>query len=296
MIKINPCVSQPLTRFGANIHSFKANTTTPGISWTFCYLTINNLIPSQDEFAELLTKIVVPYCLPRRRINSNETYTELVEAAKKSFVKSKKKNKVSGEPAEVALFLFLEKFLAAPRLIAKMSLKTNANMEVNGADAIHVGQDPVTTKPIIYWGEAKLYKSFSKALTNTLESFINLDRDFEVNLIQNNVYSELSPNQISELKKYLNPYKKSYCQEVFACLPLSEPKVYKKLSGLSPVQAEAKFKVDYQRFIDKVVRGFAGKIKQRKKLAGRDFHLFLLPLCNVQDFRKSFFTKLGLPY
>lgn len=68
------------------------------------------------------------------------------------------------------MYMLAQTQLRIPQVFCKMSLKTNSQLHYNRADALHMGYDKSTDKLDLYWGEAKLYQSISKAVTNCLDS------------------------------------------------------------------------------------------------------------------------------
>ena len=285
---------------------------------TFCYLTFKDGQPTQDEFAEFIYKKIIEFCLPRTYIrecrqkltDTGDTrwFFEPVDKAKALFIKAKEKNSKSGEPGEVVLFTLLEGILGAPKIVSKMYLKTNANMEVYGSDAIHIKYDPENEILNVYWGESKLYQELPKALTSILESVKNfrsynekiagIQRDFDINIIRNHPDIDCPDAQKTReaLAAFLDPYNHQYnnIKEIHACLAICDTDLYKQLSG-TPEVIEQTFKSKYLEEIQSACDLFIKKIMSNK-LEHLRFHFFLLPVNDTADFRKRFCLKVGLPY
>lgn len=127
-----------------------------------------------DRLAAAIAQAAFDFCIPRARAEealalqvstgSFEAITRLLEQTRELFVSSDK----SGEGGELLLFLLMERVLQLPQLLAKMSLKTNANVHVHGSDGVHA---KLTGDVLdLYWGESKLYKDSSEAFTECFAS------------------------------------------------------------------------------------------------------------------------------
>ena len=283
---------------------------------SFYYLAFKDGFPTQQEFAEFLSWKTVPFCLPRSYLRKcykrfTETrderyYFEPANRARQLFIKAREKNKKSGEPGEVALFTLLEGFLNAPRIVSKMGLKTNRNIEVFGTDAIHIMFEPQSRTLWVYWGEAKLYQQLPHALDRIALSIKGFreprqgtgesQRDFDINIIQ--AHADVEGDAFKEaLVTYFDPYSEYSNQvcEVNACLALWDSDLYASLQGLGVADVEKTFRRNYLGCIRTACDLFIKNVREQN-LHKLRFHLFLLPLENVKDFRRQFFDKLGIPY
>jgi len=286
---------------------------------TFCYLAFRDGRLTQDEFLEFVYHKIVPFCLNRDYIRScrerlDDTHDERwfyepVDAAKELFIKAKNKNPKSGEPGEVVLFALLEGLLRAPRIVAKMRLKTNPNMEVYGSDAIHMKYHPEDESLTVFWGEAKLYTQLSSALdeiASSIKGFREYDsnrkgvqRYFDIDVIQ--AHPDLDTPDVEStrdaLLTYFDPYTEhsNHVREIHACLAMWDWSFCKQVSGLDPAEAEDVFKQKYQERIESACSLFIEKLKSNSLEQFR-FHFFLIPLHDIADFRRRFCNKLGLPF
>lgn len=125
--------------------------------------------PRLRALAEFLAHRAVDYCIPRSRINeavesyastgSTRHLVRLAAEARDLFAKVQR----SGEGGELLLYALLESVLGVPQLLCKMSLKTDANVHVQGTDGVHakvLGNGNLA----IYWGESKVYRSAREAI------------------------------------------------------------------------------------------------------------------------------------
>ncbi|WP_315979958.1 DUF1837 domain-containing protein [Aliamphritea spongicola] len=64
----------------------------------------------------------------------------------------------------------MEAVIKAPQVVAKMELKTNHKDEIKGSDGIHAKWNKELKLVDFYFGESKLYKSATSAITSALQS------------------------------------------------------------------------------------------------------------------------------
>ncbi|MEV7761265.1 HamA C-terminal domain-containing protein [Curtobacterium flaccumfaciens] len=131
--------------------------------------------PAVELLAQAMAYAALEFCVPRARIQaaadaysktkSPMAFSRLQAQARDLFVNADG----TGEGGELLLFLLLERVLKLPQLLAKMSLKTNKNVHVHGSDGVHarLADDGVLE---LSWGESKLYKSSSKAISDCFSS------------------------------------------------------------------------------------------------------------------------------
>jgi hypothetical protein len=285
---------------------------------TFCYLAFRDGQLTQDDFVDFVYSRIIDFCLPREKVRKareavaagdTKPMLDLTDEAKSLFLHARKKNPKSGEPAEVVLFTLLEGFANAPRLVAKMRLKTNPNMEVHGSDAIHMKYDSVSGTLTLYWGEAKLYKELPSALDQIAASIkgfrdYNPDtkgtqREFDIALVQSHPDLDIPEAQATRdaLLAYFDPYTEcsNKIREIHACLAIWDWDFCKSLGTLPPSEAEDIFKKKYRERIETACSLLIEKIK-RQGLEKFRFHFFLIPVIDVADFRKRFCDKIGLPF
>lgn len=285
---------------------------------TFCYLAFRDGQITQDEFVDFVYSRIIDFCLPREKVRKardavaagdTKPMLDLVDEAKSLFLHAKKKNPRSGEPGEVVLFTLLEGLVNAPRLVAKMRLKTNPNMEVHGSDAIHIKYEAASETLTIFWGEAKLYGELSAALDQIAASVkgfreYNPDtngdqRSFDIALVQSHPDLEAPQARATKdaLLAYFDPYTEysNKVREVHACLAIWDWEFCKSVSTVAPDKAEEVFKTKYLERIKSACSLFIDKVKKHGLDKCR-FHFFLIPVLDVTEFRRRFCAKVGLPF
>ncbi|WP_354624886.1 DUF1837 domain-containing protein [Psychromonas sp. MME2] len=112
-----------------------------------------------------------------------------------------------GELGELILFTLLDVYLLAPKLLSKVSMKTNPRMPVYGADAVH-GQI-VDGELRGYLGESKLYKNFKSAASEATKSIKSAKDKYEdeFDLLDSHMdFPNLDEKLESQILQLLNPY------------------------------------------------------------------------------------------
>ena len=257
---------------------------------------------------------LIYFCLSQKEINEafqnahtqeeqTDAMYELEQKAKNLFIQVHKlkltQAQKAGEPAEFLLFMFLEIFMKAPQVVAKMSLKTNSQIPVYGADGIHIGyKDNIIS---LYFGEAKLYEDCSSAIAEAIKSISQIAKnpdkiDFEVTLV--NRYIEIDDLEAkSEILNYLNPYsqKSKQMRMVFSCFIGFDFSKYKKIKNLPPEEVKSYFEKEYNEYATYICK-MIQKGLQENDITDFNVQFFLLPFPSVKEFRKAFYEKIGMSY
>lgn len=280
----------------------------------FYYLDFIDGRYDSSIFINYLSLRLIYFCLPKKEINDalqkfctqeerTDAIIELHQKAKELFIQVHKlkqgQAQKAGEPAEFLLYIFLETFMKAPQIVAKMALKTNSQIPVYGSDGIHIGyQDGVLS---LYFGEAKLYKDCSSAISAALKSIsaIALDpekQNTEINLI--NRYSEIDNLETkNEILDYLNPYsqKNTNMRIVFSCFIGFDFCKYSEIKKLEPNEVKEFFEREYKNYAQNICNMIQDGIK-KADITDFNVQFFLLPFPSVMDFRKAFYDKIGMSY
>lgn len=178
-MKLQQYLEASVSKYEACLSGFDAPSAIPkpATSVRFHHLRLDgNGAPKFKELAEALVDHATQYCFSARRRQNPITpdeHARLHREARALF----RKMTLSGEAGEMLLFFLLEAVLRAPQLIAKMELKTNPNMEIHGSDGIHCRWHQADNILDVYFGEAKLEKSVSSALSSLFTSLEGFHRD-----------------------------------------------------------------------------------------------------------------------
>lgn len=283
------------------------------LTGSFHYITFADGVPTVQEFVEYLYDCLIPYCLPKSKVRDAlqgidpaldyHRIVRLGDDAKSLFIKAKNQLESGGEPGELILYALLEWVLKAPRLVSKMYLKTNNNMPVHGTDGIHLGYDEAKDLLTIYFGESKIYQSFSSAadaaFTSMAELLANsgqISREIE---ILNNLsdLNSLEPAFRAKIADYINPYSTSKLmlqkRIVHACLLGFEYSAYNRILALEPEKVASAFEEKYKKRIGSACRVIERHYGKRLPVT-TNLHLFLLPFPSLKLFRSAFYKKLGV--
>lgn len=283
------------------------------LTGSFHYINFADGVPTVHEFVEYLYDCLIPYCLPKSKVRDAlqgidpvldyNRIVRLGDDAKSLFIKAKNQLDSGGEPGELILYALLEWVLKAPRLVSKMYLKTNSNMPVHGTDGIHLGYDESKDLLTIYFGESKIYKSFSSAadaaFTSMAELLTNsgqISREIE---ILNNLsdLNSLDPAFQAKIADYINPYSTSKLtlqkRIVHACLLGFEYAAYNRILVLEPDKVASTFEEQYKKRIGSACRVIERHYSKRLPVT-TNLHFFLLPFPSLRVFRAAFYEKLGV--
>ncbi|MEG8049358.1 DUF1837 domain-containing protein [Sphingomonas aurantiaca] len=143
--------------------------------------------------------------------------------------------------------------MKAPLLVSKMSLKTNANMNVHGRDGIHLRYSPELNGLVLHLGESKLYKGLAAAVDDALDSILDyLDnrtvRRREIDIVNGNMdLSGIPAEAEAHLRATLNPYASPPhpIHRVHSCFIGFDYGAYSSLVGIDAQSLEAEFQLAY---------------------------------------------------
>jgi hypothetical protein len=250
--------------------------------------------PKFDKLIDILLEHITHYSLSvsKRYKSNDEAYrSRMYREARKLFRNLSK----TGELGEMILWFFLESILKAPQVVAKMDLKTNRNDEVKGADGIHVN---ITNDDIleIIFGESKLYKNLSSAITNAFESiegfFDNKQYKREYSLITEH-FKWLKDEQGTKVLNFISD--KTDSDEVkikIACLIGFDWDEYKKLKNPTErLKLVEEFEELYEDKAEEIEKSITKKFSSFK-YAHYEFDFFFLPFKSVDEIRNNFKNEL----
>lgn len=132
--------------------------------------------PRKKDLLQYVAMKIVDYSIPKREqeeakrhlieTNSTVKVLELREKAVKLFTELEK----TGELGEMLLYILTEDILKLPQLISKMTLKTSGKLHYQGADGVHFKYNEDDDALDLYWGESKMEKTITSALSNCFDS------------------------------------------------------------------------------------------------------------------------------
>ncbi len=261
----------------------------------FHYIKFNpNNEPKFNLLVDTIINHITLYCfsVSKRTESDYEAYkNKLYREATRLF----RQNDKSGELGELILWFLLESVLKAPQVVAKIDLKTNRNDEVKGADGIHINITNDNVLEIIF-GEAKLHKSLSGAITDAFKSIeIFLEKEQytrEYSLITSH-FKWLKSEQQNKLLDFISgKIESDEIKMKFAILIGFDWNEYKKLQD--PYERE-KFVKEFQEIYQKKADEIKEKIIKKFdgfKYSHYEFDIFFLPFESVDEMRKRFKSEL----
>lgn len=265
-----------------------------------------------NELVELAWLHLTPFALTRKEIDAVRKLqstlpfedflikiTQLNDAAARLFIRAHKATNRNGEAGELLLYLLTEWILGAPQIMAKMTLKTDSQMPVHGADGVHVRYCSETARLLLYWGESKMYSDVGAAITAAATSIAKSlepeELSHELQLVQRNIdFTGLGAVGRTALLRYLDPHEEEYNQrkDVITCLIGFNFDGFQKASAGGDQGAEDAFRA----LAKEKLAAVAPKVSAAFKAAGldsQDVELFFFPLPAVQEFRDLFQARIG---
>ncbi|MFC2105136.1 DUF1837 domain-containing protein [Candidatus Bipolaricaulota bacterium] len=254
-----------------------------------------NGIPRFRELAHCLSDHAVTYCLSARRRGDPQTSDEWSALSRQARHLLRQEVR-SGDAGEILLYFLLEAELGAPQLVAKVDLKTNPRLEVNGSDGIHMRMSNTDDILELYFGEAKLYKDVRQALRKVLESLTSFHGDgmveHELGLVTSH-FKNADEGLRQRVVEYIDPYRKTPAYRVkHACLVGFTWDDYAKLRGGASLSSiEDQFIAQYEQEAVELKAAFESTFEG----ALRAYHLdvFFLPFHCVDEFRSLFLEAVS---
>lgn len=256
-----------------------------------------NKNPMTKALADTLYTYIIDYCISSR--NRQEPLTPkqsaiLTKEARSLFRHPKISDDSpdkTGEAGETLLYFLLESVLKAPQLVSKMELKTNHRDEVKGSDGIHAKWNNDLGLVDFYFGESKLYKDISSAITSALKS-INDFHDVDMSAHEFSMVTkhfkyadDVVKKEISDL--FINGNPGPNVRINHACLIGFDYDGYAKVINEPSNIFAKKFKETYLTDSEEFINSLNKKLhKFEKKHLALDF--FIIPFPSVSEFRNAF--------
>jgi|GEM_PF-1033339 len=274
-----------------------------------------NGLPKLDALAKCLVNHAIDYAISARNRPAVMTAQEgarLMQEARKLFrvvAAPVGTADLAGEAGELLLYFLLEAVIGAPQVVAKIELKTNPALEVNGSDGIHMCWNATDNLVDVYFGESKMYTDVGAALTNAFKSVENFHtngmRDHEYSMVTK-FFKGVDDNVMAAVAEVLDTGKPGPGARInHACLIGYDWAA----TGITPGQALAAVEAEYchqylleaprlhkllkSRFdtCHKATNGCQTPLCQCQWKQYR-FEVFFLPLASVQAFRDAFNTAM----
>ncbi|MEP4037487.1 DUF1837 domain-containing protein [Pseudophaeobacter sp.] len=220
-------------------------------------------------------------------IKCQEAHQELFQKALRKL----SKHTAKGELGELILFTLLDVYFGAPKILSKVSMKTNPRMPVFGADAVHGQFDGEQFR--LYLGESKLHKDFKSAATAAATSIENAMTKYEDEFDLLDSYMDF-PNIDGDLEKellsLLNPFSENTLDDVVTSpcfIGFSEPGLISDTSSLEG------FLKSYGDLASGYVSHFFSKI-EAKGISPDETSILMLPFSCVDELVEEFILYMGI--
>lgn len=273
---------------------------------THCYFVQigGNGLPRVADFIQRICEHIVDYAIPRSEIaaahaefqatGSSHKWARLAKEAKELFVDLT----TTGEAGELILFLFAEYVFKLPQIICKMSLKTSDQMHYHGADGVHAGVDPDSGLLSLYWGEAKMHKTPSDAISECLSDLAPFLREGATGASRRDLkllrsYIDLNdPTLEKAIRAYLDPddpafNKLRYCGLAFVGF---------NFDGY-PADDQQAIAAELAGLVKSAFSKWQTQIGNRiatEQIAKFEIHFICMPFRSIDLFRQRFLKELGL--
>lgn len=278
---------------------------TIGDTKTSCHIRFvtrdGNGRPMVSQLARMLVDHIVDFCIPRSRLNEALAHLENTGSSSQLFALQREAQGLftsihnSGEGGELLLAVLLERLLAAPQILCKMSLKTSAQMHVHGTDGIHV-RALDGGRLAVYWGESKLHETVQSAISDAFKSIGPYLTDTGSGSSQRDLL--LVRNHLDTGSPAIDDFLREYFTEGSVRATTREVRGA-SLVGFSiedypvPITDDGEIAAD----VADAIAGWHDLIKGRVATAGLEsFHLtvFCIPLPSVADFRSAMKDALNI--
>lgn len=253
--------------------------------------------PKVEALVQCLANHVIDYAIASRNrpaLLTAQEAAKFTQEARKLFrvvAAPDGTAELAGEAGELLLYFLLETVIGAPQVVAKIELKTNPALEINGSDGIHMRWNAEDELVDIYFGECKMYTSVSSALTSAFSSI----EQFHANGMRAHEYAMAT--------KFFKGADENVQAAVTHLLDSGTPGPEARInhacligydwaaSGVEPNQAVAEIEAEYrQQFLADAPR-LHRLLQSRFDSCQRTqfgFEVFFLPLDTVQAFRDAF--------
>lgn len=196
-----------------------------------------------------------------------------------------------GELGELILFTLLDVYYKAPKILSKVSLKTNPKMPVFGADAVHCQFND--GKLVLYLGESKLHKKFGPAATKATQSIKSAIDKYgdEFDLLDSYMdFPNIDKSLEAKLLNLLDPFENDNLSDVIhspCFIGFAEPEL---VSGYS---TEEEFVKKYTDLAGGYITDFFQKV-EGQQLNIEEASLLMLPFSCVDKLTNEFIAYMGI--
>jgi len=201
------------------------------------------------------------------------------------------KHTAKGELGELILFTLLDVYFKAPKILSKVSMKTNPKMPVFGADGVH-GQFH-DGKFRVYFGESKLHAKFKPAATDAAKSIKSAKEKYEdeFDLLDSFMdFPGINDEVESVLLELLNPFSEEDLSEtIYSPCFIG----FSDLELISSSSTEEEFVEKYEKIACEYIEHFFDKV-ENQDMSIDETALLMLPFSCVDDLVDGFIASVGI--
>jgi hypothetical protein len=257
--------------------------------------------PMLAALAEAMYQHIIDYCLAARErptVLTTHEAAKLTKKARKLFVHPEPTEDdpdQTGEAGELLLYLLIEIVLGAPQVVAKMDLKTNPNLEINGSDGIHMAWNQADGLVDLFFGEAKLYRDMGaaiKAALKSIDGFHSKDICRHEMLMVTQHFKHARQEVRAAVRELLEDgVPNSGVRVNHACLIGYNWAAYKAIMAQPAETRLSSLKNQYLDDIERIHQACSDKLESFSSTHVR-LTFFFLPFESVQEFRDAFNAAL----
>jgi HamA len=282
-----------------------------GVTLRLHYPTFRQRQTTVEEFIECIVHYIMAFSLHRteiRRVTELKStlsddallveISRLRSKAVELFKRAQIATNRNGEAGELILYLLTEWIIGAPQLLAKMSLKTDREMPVHGADGIHAKF--IDNVLCFYWGESKIHAdvngAISQAISSIASSLEHENLKHELTLVDRYIdFSGLPPEAKTHILRYLDPFDplSNERKNITTCLIGFDFDGFQKvLPPDTGPNAEAAFKALAIAQLEKLSPTITTKLNNAG-ISQHKIELFFFPVPSVSTLRDLFQDQIG---
>ncbi len=279
-------------------HDAKLNLVNQNQLNVFMLNILNNKF-SYKELFDILKDNLGSYVLSRKQYSENPERAISKAISKLREIKDNKDFGAGGELGEILLYIFLEFYLKAPKILSKVELKTTRNQYVYNADGVHFYQyqkDGCSYNQLII-GESKLKDDLKDAIDAAFSSIVSskLKDSGDIDLVSSEIFKEtFTIDEAEKIKSLIIP---NVTEDI-------ENNIYKtKAFGIfigTDYSVDPNIPIDKQRAhtIEKI-KGIAlmsaeyiNENIKKYNLFGYSFYIYCLPFNDVLKDKKNIMGQL----
>lgn len=255
--------------------------------------------PRISDLIDWLFDHVALYVFHNRRVEeTGGDSRKLTRVALQALEKFQSKK--GDEGGEFLLWAFLEAILGAPQAVAKMSHKTNFDMPVHGADAVHARWAEGDRRLTLLLGESKLHKTASSCIGDAFKSLEEALTDAGIQkekTLLTDYPSQLSPGLEEALRAWWTGEPCDFEVDLaYAFLLGFDLPAYKQLLEKKFEDPCGHVLNEYTAYHKNLKNMFCGRLPLKGRKPTQELYVFFLPFHSVEEFRSAFLAaRKGKP-